>query len=208
MLKVLGLTGGIGSGKSTAAEYLKGSGFAHVDADEISRALTADGSRMLPVLDGIFGPDGPCGEKGKKILRSDGSLDRKALAAIVFTDKRKKARLDEVMFTEIVAEIDRQIAAYRDEGDGRYRGILLDAPLLFEAGLDTRCDDIAVIVADVNVRIQRVCQRDGATGEEVRCRINNQMSDNEKIKRSDFVIDNSEGLSELTENLDELLEKI
>lgn len=208
MLKVLGLTGGIGSGKSTAAEYLKSCGFAHVDADDISRNLTADGSDMLPVLDGIFGPEGPFGEKGKEILRPDGSLDRKALAAIVFSDERKKARLDEVMFREIIAEIDRQIAAYRDEGDGRYIGIMLDAPLLFEAGLDTRCDLVLVIVADENVRIQRVCRRDGATEEEVRSRINNQMSDSDKIKRSDYVIDNSEGLRELMESLDELLEEI
>ena len=82
---------------------------------------------------------------------------------------------------------------------------MLDAPLLFEAGLDTRCDAVLVLVADEEVRISRVCARDGMTPEEVRDRIRNQMSDNEKIKRADAVIDNSDGIQELKENIDEFL---
>lgn len=203
-MEVIGLTGGIGTGKSTAAAYLKSIGFAHIDADEISRSITADGSDMLPVLNEIFGPEGPCGKKGLKIIDDDGSLDRKALASLVFTDKERKQRLDDVMFKAIIAEIDRQIAYYKSDGDFGIKGVLLDAPLLFEAGLDSRCDKTVVIVADQDIRIERVCRRDGATAEEVRDRINSQMSDKDKIKRSDYVIDNSEGLEELTESLDEV----
>lgn len=206
MTKVIGLTGGIGTGKSTAAEYLKKRGFAHVDADEISRSITADGSSMLPVLNEIFGPDGPYGEKGTDILKKDGSLDRKALASLVFTDRRKKERLDEVMFKEIIKEIDRQIWDIKGSESANVPGILLDAPLLFEAGLDGRCDKVVVIVADEDVRIDRVCRRDKASPEEVRHRINNQMKDKDKIKLADFVVDNSEGIAELEENLEELLE--
>lgn len=206
MTKVIGLTGGIGTGKSTAAEYLKKRGFAHVDADEISRSITADGSSMLPVLNEIFGPDGPYGEKGTDILKKDGSLDRKALASLVFTDRRKKERLDEVMFKEIIKEIDRQIWDIKGSESANVLGILLDAPLLFEAGLDSRCDKVVVIVADEDVRIDRVCRRDKASPEEVRRRINNQMKDKDKIKLADFVVDNSEGIAELEENLEELLE--
>lgn len=206
MIKVIGLTGGIGTGKSTAAEYLKSRGFFHIDADEISRGLTSDGSDMLPVLDGIFGPDGECGDGSTVILNNDGSLDRKALASIVFTDEKKKKRLDEVMFKAIMSEIDRQIGNLKRERDTGC--VLLDAPLLFEAGLDSRCDCILVLVAEENVRIKRVCARDKATPEEVRNRINSQMKDNEKIKKSDFVIDNSEGIEALEENLDEFLESL
>lgn len=207
MLKVIGLTGGIGTGKSTAAEYLKKRGFIHIDADEISRGLTADGSSMLTVLDDNFGPEAPWGEKGKRILNSDGSLDRKALASIVFTDTDKKSRLDELMFKSIIAEIDKRIALYQSTDGHPCKGILLDAPLLFEAGLESRCDKVVVIVADEDVRIQRVCQRDGATEEEVRNRISSQMSDKDKIKKSDFVLDNSESLEDLEEGLEELLER-
>ncbi len=203
-MEVIGLTGGIGTGKSTAAEYLKNRGFVHIDADEISRNITADGSDILPVLNEIFGPKGPCGKRGLKIIDDDGSLDRKALASLVFTDEKRRQRLNDLMFKAIIAEIDKQIAYYKSAGDSGIKGLLLDAPLLFEAGLDSRCDRTVVIVADEDVRIERVCRRDGATAEEVRDRINSQMSDKDKIKRADYVIDNSEGLEELMESLDEV----
>ena len=92
-IKVLGLTGGIGTGKSTAAAYLKEIGFAHIDADQISRGLTSDGSPMLEILNSVFGPDGEMGIPGKHILDENRSLDRKALASIVFVDEKKKGIL-------------------------------------------------------------------------------------------------------------------
>ena len=95
-IPVIGLTGGIGTGKSTVAEYLKKVNYAHVDADQIGRDLTADGSELLPVLDQVFGPAGELGEPGKPILREDGSLDRKALGAIAFSAQEKKEKLDEI----------------------------------------------------------------------------------------------------------------
>ena len=96
-IPVIGLTGGIGTGKSTVAEYLKKGNYAHVDADQIGRDLTADGSELLPVLDQVFGPAGELGEPGKPILREDGSLDRKALGAIAFSAQEKKEKLDEII---------------------------------------------------------------------------------------------------------------
>ena len=203
-VRVVGLTGGIGTGKSTAAEYLKKKGFAHIDADQIGRDITADGSPMLPVLDGIFGPTGEYGAEGFDILREDGSLDRKALASIVFTDMKKKLKLDEVMFKAIIAETKRLVEVYSQDDPV---GILIDAPLLFEAGLDKECDLVLLIVADMDVRIHRVCARDGATEQEVRNRINSQMSDEEKISRSHVVVDNSGTLEELEKQLEEFFSK-
>ena len=202
--RVVGLTGGIGTGKSTAAEYLKKKGFAHIDADQIGRDITADGSPMLPVLDSIFGPTGEYGVEGFDILREDGSLDRKALASIVFTDMNKKLKLDEVMFKAIIAETKRLVEVYSQDDPV---GILIDAPLLFEAGLDKECDLVLLIVADMDVRIHRVCARDGATEQEVRNRINSQMSDEEKISRSHVVVDNSGNLKELEKKLEEFFSK-
>lgn len=202
--RVVGLTGGIGTGKSTAAEYLKKKGFAHIDADQIGRDITADGSPMLPVLDSIFGPTGEYGVEGFDILREDGSLDRKALASIVFTDMDRKMKLDEVMFKAIIAETKRLVEVYSQDEPV---GILIDAPLLFEAGLDKECDLVLLIVADMDVRIHRVCARDGATQQEVRNRINSQMSDEEKIPKSHVVVDNSGTLEELEIQLENFFSK-
>ncbi|MDO4745250.1 MAG: dephospho-CoA kinase [Bacillota bacterium] len=203
-VKVIGLTGGIGTGKSTAAEFLKNKGIAHIDADQIGRDLTADGSPMVAVLDSIFGPGGEFGVKGNPILTPEGNLDRKALASIVFTDIDKKLKLDEVMFKAIVAEVNKQIDTYKEQGPC---GIMIDAPLLFEAGLHEACDIVVLLVSDMDVRISRVCARDGATPEEVRNRINSQMSDDERKKLSDVVIDNSGTVEALEEQLEKFFSK-
>lgn len=196
--KVIGLTGGIGTGKSTAASYLKEKGFAHVDADQISRGITADGSPMLKVLDNVFGPEGEMGQSGVDILDEKGSLKRKVLGSIVFSDPDKKAKLDELMMGAIIEEIDRQIA---EAHDGENCGIMLDAPLLFEVGLDAKCDLVLLIVADMDVRVQRVCARDGISAQEVCDRINNQMSDAEKSIKADIIVDNSTTLDRFTAEL-------
>lgn len=225
-IRIVGLTGGIGTGKSTAAEYLKGKGFAHIDADAISRDITADGSPMLSVLDGLFGPSGQFGKEGVEILRPDGSLDRAALASLVFTDQGRKRQLDQVMFRAIIAEIDQQIDAWQKAGTAgaavdldeavdsdravahqKPVGILLDAPLLFEAGLDARCDLVLLLVADEEVRVRRVCSRDGVTKREVRDRINSQLSDDEKREKSDVIIDNSGSREDLAQRLEKFYTK-
>lgn len=203
---IIGLTGGIGTGKSTAAGYLISKGFGHIDADAIGRSLTADGSPMLEVLDRHFGPEGEWGMPGREILREDGSLDRQATADLVFRDAARKQRFDEIMITEIVRIIDEKIEAVRRADDGQK--VLLDAPLLFEAGLESRCDTVLLIVAETDVRIRRVCERDGMSPRQVRDRIDNQMSDEEKKERADRVVDNSGDLAHLYAQLDAFIEEI
>ncbi|MBQ0079549.1 MAG: dephospho-CoA kinase [Eubacterium sp.] len=202
-VRIIGLTGGIGTGKSTAAKYLIEHGFKHIDADAISRSITADGSPMLKVLNDVFGPDGEYGVAGHQILRSPDSLNRQALAQIVFTDQARREKLDEIMIKVIVEEIDRQIAEYKAMDDGAC--VLLDAPTLFENHLEDRCDSVIVIVADKDVRISRVCERDGMTAQQVQDRINNQMSDEEKIAKSDIVVDNSGDLNYLINQLEKII---
>ena len=210
-LKIIGLTGGIGCGKSTVAEYMRDRGFIHIDADEIGRNLTVKGSSLIPVLNAVFGPEGEMGDSRTCILRDDMTLDRKALASLVFSDKVKKQRLDDIMFEKTISEIDYNIDKYRADnipGAEAAKGILIDAPLLYEAGLDSRCDVVLLIVADVKTRIERVCRRDGITAQDVRNRINSQMSDEEKIRRADVIIDNSEGIDILYEQLDGFIENL
>lgn len=205
MIKVLGLTGGIGTGKSTAAGFFKDNRFAHIDADQIGRDLTADGSSILPVLDELFGPEGEFGDGKTEILDENSNLIRRAMASVVFAEERRRERLDALMFRAIIGETERLIGMYRQQPEGELNGILLDAPLLFEAGLDDRCDEVLLLTADMDVRIERVCRRDGVTADEVKSRISNQMSDEEKIKRADAVVDNSEGIEELFEKLQDFL---
>lgn len=201
--KIIGLTGGIGTGKSTVAEYLKSQGYRHIDADEISRSLTCDGSPMVDKLNEIFGPNGIMGLEGNEILKSPGILNRQALADIVFKDDKRRDKLNEIMLTEIIKIIDENIDFFHD--DDCDSDVLLDAPLLFESGLESRCDQVILVVADADERIHRVCQRDGMTEEQVADRINSQMSDEDKISRSDIIIDNSHGLEELYNQLSKYL---
>lgn len=193
--KVIGLTGGIGTGKSTASAYLRKKGFFVIDADQIARQIVEPGQPLLKTLIQTF---------GAQILKKDGSLDRKALASIVFQDVEKRALLDRIMHGEILTMIDRQIEQYRKEPCG---GILIDAPLLFETGLDKKCDRTWLIMADREIRIARVCARDNMTQEEVGDRIRNQMDDAEKQKRADIIIDNSGSRRELEQKLDEVLKQ-
>ena len=151
----------------------------------------------------------------------ENSLDRKALGAIAFSAQEKKEKLDEIMLKHIIEEVDRQVADYQaaecgepvDPGD-RERvesakvpipGILIDAPLLFEAGLADRCDRILLVTADLDARIRRVCARDQVSEQAVRDRISCQMSEEEKKKRSDLIVDNSGTREELEKQLKSLL---
>lgn len=192
-MKIIGLTGGIGTGKSTASGYLKERGFAVIDADQIARQIVEPGQPLLKELRRLFGTG---------ILKEDGSLDRKGLAAIVFQNKEKRKVLDEVMHSRIIDIIDARIAFYQSKDE--YRGIILDAPLLFETGLEKKCDQVLLITADLDLRIARVCARDGMTPEEVSARIKNQMSDQEKKAKADWIVDNSSTKEDLMEKLDKL----
>ena len=194
MMRVIGLTGGIGTGKSTASEYLRKQGFSIIDADRISREIVEPGTLLLKELEKNF---------GSGIIKDDGTLDRKALAAIVFSDKEKKSRLDGLMHGHILDEIERKIS---ESQSGEGRGIIVDAPLLFETGLEKKCNQVWLITADEKLRILRVCERDGMDPEEVRARIQNQMADEEKKERAHRIVDNSGSKEALLAQLAELIE--
>lgn len=193
-MEIIGLTGGIGTGKSTVSGYLRQQNFAIVDADLISRQVVEPGKPLLADLEAAF---------GSEIILEDGSLDRKGLAAIVFNDVDQKKKMESIMHTAILAEMRRQMDAFA--AAGAHRGIIIDAPLLFEIGLEKWCDKVWLVVADMDVRIQRVCARDNAVPEEVEARIRNQMSDEEKRRLSDHILDNSTTLEALHNQIDELL---
>lgn len=193
---VIGLTGGIGSGKSTVSDYLREKNFYIIDADRMAHEMTQKGSQCLDHLVKAF---------GEEILTDTGELNRKKLGAIVFDNKEKKERLEELTTHVIVKNIEDEVSQLRKSE--KYDIIFLDVPLLFETGMNRICDAVALVTADEDVRIERVVQRDGISPEQVKLRINNQMSTEEKTKGSTDIIDNSKGKEELYHNIEQLLAK-
>ncbi len=193
-MKVIGLTGGIGSGKSTVSFYLSQKGFYIIDADKMAHELTEKGSPCLSGLVAAFGDE---------ILFEDGSLNRKKLGTIVFADDEKKAILEELTTKVIVKKISDEISELRK--NNKYDIIILDVPLLFETGMDSLADYVWLVVADDDVRVSRVMARDGISEEQVRLRIKNQMSTELKAKHATEIIDNSKGKEELYLRIEQLL---
>lgn len=152
----LGLTGPTGAGKSTVARLLEQNGIPLVDADAIARTVTEKGSPVLSALADTFGKD---------ILFPDGSLDRRALAAVAFSSKENTEKLNAVSHPAILARIRRALA------DATGDTVVLDAPLLFETGLDALCDHTVAIVADEAVRLARITARDGISEEAAKKRM-------------------------------------
>lgn len=189
-MRIIGLTGGIGSGKSTVSSYLKDRGYEIVDADKIARQVTDIGSPVLAELKDAFGGE---------IFLPDGALDRKRLGSMVFSDAEKKERLDEITHREICARIE---TAVREFGG---TVIFLDVPLLYETGMESLTDEVWVVDVEDDVRIRRVMERDGLSKQEVLNRIAGQLPREEKLKRADRVLSNSGTQEELYKQIEQLI---
>ncbi|MCL2390957.1 MAG: dephospho-CoA kinase [Endomicrobia bacterium] len=174
---IIGLTGGIATGKSESAKHFKELGAYTIDADAISRELTKKGKPALKELVKYF---------GKNILRAHGALDRRKLAEIIFTDKEAKLKVEKILHAYIISRINEIISEKIKKYD-----IVINAPLLFEVGLDRICDIIIVIWAPYNIQARRLAKRDGLNKEQVEKRISSQMPIEEKVKMADYTIDNT-----------------
>lgn len=177
MSKILGLTGGIACGKSTISAYLKEFGIPVIDADECSRAVVEKGSIGLEKLTEIF---------GNKILEKDGTLNRKALGQIVFSDSEQLSLLNSVMEPLIREEISRRL---NQENNANL--VVLDAPLLIEQHYDKICDFIMTIDVPKKIQLERLIERDKLSEDEAKSRIESQLSSRERNGFADVVIDSS-----------------
>ena len=183
---IIGLTGGIGSGKSTVSEILKNKGYIVLNADEIGREVTAKDEPLLRLLVKEFGIE---------IIKEDGSLDRRMLANLAFGDRAKTNRLNELVQTAILC---RSVEKFHKLSlSGQEKPMFFEVPLLFEAGWDKYIQQIWLVTAPEDVRIERVEVRDGLTVEEIRARIKLQMSEEEKMERADVIIENDGGMAKL-----------
>ncbi|HSM93750.1 MAG TPA: dephospho-CoA kinase [Anaeromyxobacteraceae bacterium] len=177
-MRLVGLTGGIATGKSTLAHLLRERGVPVVDADELSRAA----ARTAPVLEAI------AREFGRDFLLPDGQLDRKKMGALVFGDDGARGRLEAILHPAIRAAMAEETARLAAEG---HPLAVYDTPLLFEAGLGAEVDCVVVIYAPRIEQLERVIRRDGLTWPEAQGRLAAQMDIEEKARRADIVVDNS-----------------
>ena len=196
-MKVIGLTGGTGSGKSVVSKSLAEAGAVIVDADKIAHEIILKGEPAYQEIIEYYGTG---------ILDEEGNIIRKKLGEIVFNNKEKLAFLNQCTHKYITAEVKKQIAEAKEEGTAT--AIIVDAPLLLEAKLETVCDLVWVVYAEPEVRAQRVMARDGITYELAKARIANQKSWEEYKAAADAVIDNSKDLSYLEGQLNEILKTL
>lgn len=178
MTYVVGLTGGIACGKSNLSSALKGDGAAVIDADEISRALTARGGDALPKIRETFGDSVFCGAE----------LDRKKLGALAFSDARAREKLNKLLHPLVFARMREQLDALKAQGAAV---VFLDVPLLYETGLETWCDEVWCAYLPQEEQLKRLAARDGRGEADARLRVASQMPALEKKNRADRVVDTS-----------------
>lgn len=181
----IGLTGGIGTGKSVVADLLRQQGASIIDADRLGHEAYTPNSEAWRQVVAAF---------GEGILTVDGEIDRRKLGAIVFGDPAELERLNGIMHPLMAQMVDRRKAQLDSEG---VAVAVVEAAVLFEAGWETLVDEVWTTLSPVDVVVERLKQRNGLSEEEARKRINSQMSNSERAERSDVVVENASDLSTL-----------
>ena len=190
---IVGLTGGTGTGKTSISKIFEKSGYKVINYDLVTRQIYSKGSRCLNEVVETF---------GKEILTSDGELDRRKLGEIVFSDKNSLDRLNKIVYKYILSLTAGEIEKSKN------KKLLLDAPTLFESGLDKSCDVIVGVVAKKELRLNRVAMRDGLLPERVQERINSQKPDEFYFSNCDYVIENNGSYDELAAKVEQILSAI
>lgn len=178
---LVGLTGGIATGKSTVAKMFKRGGAVVIDADQLARHVVRPGKPAWRDIVRVF---------GKGILDSNGSINRQALGAIVFGDRRKLRRLERIIHPRVAREQQRLTRHIAERSPGAV--VVYEVPLLFESGAHKRVDKVLVVTADRETQIARLKQRNGLSRREALRRINNQMALAQKVSRADAVLDGTD----------------
>ena len=193
MKLIIGVTGGTGSGKTTVSTYLKEKGAMIIDADIVAREIVMPGKAALSEIEDSFGND---------VILSDGSLNRKKLASIVFTDSKKLNILNSITHKYIIDEIN---SAVNKKQDGI---VVIDAALLFQTELFKLCDKTLSVIADRDVRKKRIISRDGLSEEMAQNRISSQEPDSYYEAKSDYVVVNNGDADSLKFEIDRILKEL
>jgi dephospho-CoA kinase len=174
MTKIIGLTGGIGSGKTTVANYFIAKNVPVYIADDEARKIT-DSKKVVDKIEKVF---------GNQVIENK-KVNRAALADIVFKDKEKLAQLNAIIHPEVKKHFEKWLKTKTD-----FNYVIKESAILFESGSYKDCDAVIVVTAPLAIRIERTMKRDNIDRESVLQRINNQISEEKKIKKSDYVIQN------------------
>lgn len=193
---ILGLTGGSGAGKGYVSECFKKYGIQSIDTDKVSRSVCGAGKPCLCELVSEFGAE---------ILTPEGELNRKKLASMVFGNEDKLHILNDITHKYILAECRSWLSVRESAGDN---AAIVDAPLLFESGFDAYCDLIISVIADEDIRLKRITERDGITEESALKRIKSQHDNKFFIENSDFAVYNNNGESEVRQQADKIYREL
>ena len=200
-VSVIGLCGRSGSGKTTVCKAFEKYGVMSVDTDKVYRELTAPvAGEASPLIRSIADAFGDC------VVSADGNLDRRALAAAVFGDgnKEKLELLNSLTHKPILDRTEKMIAEYAADGA---KGVIVDAPALFESGFHEKCDTILCVTAPDEVLIRRIIARDGITEEAAKKRLSSQITEEELRRRADYVIVN-DGTTDLSAEAEKVVKKL
>ena len=195
-MRVIGLTGGIGSGKSTVAELLAGKGAVVLDADKVGHEAYRPGTPAWQEVVATFGKD---------IVAGDGSIDRRKLGAIVFADPAALQRLNAIMHPRMFEMMRERIDGFRRRG---VEVVVLDAAILLEANWTPLVDEVWVVVASEDRVVERAVARTGLPEEQIRRRIRSQLSNEERCRHASVVIENDGSLEELRAKVDRPWEEL
>lgn len=190
MTYILGLTGGIATGKSTVSRYFSDKGYAVVDADVVARRVVEPGTEGLANIVAHFGTE---------IIQTDGTLNREKLGAMIFSDAEKRETLNNLLSAQIRRTIMADTATLVNANQPL---IVLDIPLLYEAGYETHCDAVMVVYTTEAVQLERLMARNNLTEEEALNRIASQEPIETKKDRADIVIDNNGPLNHTYEQVE------
>ena len=198
-MKVIGLCGGSGSGKGVVSSLFASRGIPNIDTDAVYRQLISG--------------DGPCtkalsDEFGKEIISPDGSVNRRVLANIVFSSENsdyKLKKLNSIAHKFILDQTRKKLDEFKTLG---FKAAIVDAPVLFESGFDKDCDFIISVIADAKIRVERIVVRDNIDKISAEARIAKQLSNEELISRSNYVIENNSDLQSLEKKVNEIADLI
>lgn len=195
-MKLVGLTGGIASGKSTAAKILESLGAAVVNADTLAREVVEPGREAWQEIVAAF---------GSEILQSDRTLDRQKLRTLIFNNPDARRKLESIIHPRVRALAERRIA---EHGAAGYAVVVYEVPLLFEGRLHEWLRPVILIACDIEIQIERLQQRDGLDRVQAQKHIEAQMNLEEKRRLADYVIENNGNLEDLKRQVEAVLETI
>jgi len=195
-MKVIGLTGGIGSGKSTVSQFLAELGAATLDADEVGHKAFKPDTEIWREVVAAF---------GRQVLTPDGNIDRKKLGEMVFGNAEALSRLNQIMHPRMYDMVKAQLEEHRRQGT---RVVVLEAPLLLEADWTSLVDEVWVTVASESTVLKRLQEQKGLSGEEALARIRSQLSSEERVKHAKVVINTDCDLDELKSKVKELWQRL